>query len=127
MKIGMINDETGEPYEIVFLDPKESERFEKDKRGVDGPSIDRFEIDLVSTKSKWNKRLARVFAEDFLSSGLYGYNQDHSGKIVKAFLVHLKTIRLRIIESQGEDIIDKLDKAKSLARDMRRRSVRDVS
>lgn len=90
---------------------------------TDGPSVDRFEIDLVSTKSKWNKRLAEVFAKHFISSGLYGYNQNFSSKIVKAFLVHLKTTRLRILESQGEDIIDKLDKAKVLVRDMRQHNV----
>jgi len=122
LKMGEIDPVSGQPVEIVFLDPEESKRFEL---GIqkEGPTADRFLLDLVSTKSKWNKALAVVFAHHLISSELYGYGQQHFKEIGKGFLVHLKTIRLRLIEKEDEDDVTKLDKASDLARDMRRRSV----
>ena len=44
-------------------------------------------------------------------------------QVAKMFLVHLKTVRKDFLDSREEDSIDKLDKVKQVARDMRRRNV----
>ncbi|KAF9521796.1 hypothetical protein CPB83DRAFT_900278 [Crepidotus variabilis] len=122
LKIGAIDHSTGQPHEIELLDPQESQRFEADKKSGNGPSLDRFIIDMVSTKSKWNKRLAAVFSEDFIACGFYPCHPKQTTQIAKMFLVHIKTIRREIMEARDNEI-DQLDKAKAAAREMRRRNL----
>jgi hypothetical protein len=115
---------TQQPVAFPFAHPTFTERFERTLREEDGPSMDKFLVDLGSLKSSWNKRLSRVFARDFVNCKLYGYTLEDRDTVEQAFLVHLKTVRLRALESQEEDPTqDKLDEEKARARSMRQRNV----
>ena len=107
----------------VFVTTNDSERYERSKNPEYGPSIDRFEIDLKMPKSYWNKRLATVFTDHFIESGMHGYTQGDSDAIGASFLTYVKTIRYRIIKSEGDNVIEKYDQLKRLAANQRRRNV----
>ena len=124
LKLEEIDPVTQQPAPFPFANPTNAECFARTGRKEDGPSIDNFLVDLGSLKSPWNKRLSRVFACNFIECGLYGFVLDDLDTVAKAFLTHLKTIRLRAIESQEEDPgQDKLDEEKARARSMRQRNV----
>lgn len=123
LHVGGHDSDSDEPATSVFVTTNDSERFERTKNPEYGPSIDKFEIDLKTPKSYWNKRLAAVFVDDFIQSDMYGYTQKESDAIVASFLTYVKTIRYRIIKSEGENVIEKYDQLKQLAANQRRRNV----
>jgi len=112
--------DSDEPATSVFVTTNDSERFERTKNPEYGPSIDRFEIDLKMPKSYWNRRLSIVFTAHFIQSGMYGYTERESDAIAASFLTYVKTVRYRIIKSQGDNVIEKYDQLKRLAANQRR-------
>ncbi|KAJ3509286.1 hypothetical protein NLJ89_g5303 [Agrocybe chaxingu] len=88
LKVGQIDPNTQLPYEVCLASKPDIEAFLASKMRRCGPTLERFAIDLTSTKSAWNKKLARVFADSFLSSEQHGPPEDHD-HIVDMFLTHL--------------------------------------
>ena len=51
---------------------------------------------------------------------MYGYTERESDAIAASFLTYVKTVRYRIIKSQGDNVIEKYDQLKRLAANQRR-------
>ncbi|KAJ3503848.1 hypothetical protein NLJ89_g8249 [Agrocybe chaxingu] len=98
--------------------------FAESKAG--GPSLERFVFDIKSPRSQWNKRLASVFAEDFIACGEYNCGPEDYDDIVKTFLTHLIAVRLRLLEPEDDDELaqEKRDEEKRRARNGRRRNLK---
>ena len=113
---------TGHP---VLLPTKfEVERFAVTKNPEHGPSLAEFKIEISEKfRTHWNKRLAAVFADDFVANN-YGYTEQDRSKIVEVFLTHIKTLRSRFLHSLEGDVTQaQYDEEKMRARDARRRTV----
>ena len=87
-----------------------------------GPSIQDFRVHLTgSLSSRWNKKAAEIFAEDFLALG-WAECRDKNA-IRRVFMVHLINLRKQYRKTLGPLTQQELDREKKILRDNRRREV----
>ncbi|KAH7909342.1 hypothetical protein BJ138DRAFT_1011025, partial [Hygrophoropsis aurantiaca] len=88
-----------------IAESKEVSRF--NAKGAGGPTLERFCVDLAGKPtSKWNKRAAIIFRQDFINCNKYECTDPE--EIETRFLTHLRALDLqyRLLEEQQDDSDD---------------------